>query len=196
MNSTTTCSDNTRLTQYANLGIAGLAFIANAILLLLKKDGMLDRLRPREKPRNPTLRKLHDVDTRLGHITIQLTNLTPPGSVDNDERLHSSTGICSDRGGDSGEDVQRLRLCEEGRADQQIQQQASAILEEPRGQSSGGVKRTEPRRRDSEAQFVRDAHTRRDQVTHGSSSRTSSTSGLDQPSGRQALRSSGAPKHL
>lgn len=186
MNST--CESNT-IPTYTNLTVAVLTFFVNLVLLLLKKEGLLDRLFPKAVPRKETLRRLHDVDNRLGNITIQLTNLTPQNSDSNsDERLHSSSGVRSDRDSDRDEDVQRLRVCEEGCASVNIQLSPAAVLEKSSGIRDSGAERAEPRRWQRQTELVRAAHSGRDQTASGASSRASASSGSDKPSQRKALR--------
>ena len=187
------------ITQYANVVFAAVTMIASGILLLLKKDGLFDRFMPRPLPRKQTLRKLHEVDNRLGDIIIQLTNLTPQHSSQdsnsNDGRIRSSAGFRSDRNSDSDEDVQRLRVCEEGRCIE-IQHAPATILEEPRGLGGGAGTRAEPRRWSRQIELVHTADTRRDQAAGRSSSRSGSAPRHDQSSKRQTLRSSVAPERV
>lgn len=191
MNST--CNTSYEITQYASVGFAGLSLFASAILLILKKDGLFDRFWPKPVPRRQALRKLHDVENRLGNIILQLTNLTPQNSTEssNDGRLHSSTGIRGDRNSDSDEDVQRMRMCEEGTCIE-IRQQAPAVLEESRGLGSGDDARAEPRRWNRQIELVCSVDTARDQAAHRSSSRSGSSPRHDQPRQRQTLRASTA----
>lgn len=194
MSNSTDCQQVNNITQYTNVTFAGLTLFASAVLLILKKDGLFDRFLPRSLPRKQTLRKLHEVDTQLGHIIIQLTNLTPQNSTDSnasDERLHSSAGFRSNRHSDRDEDVQRMRMCEEG-ACIKIQQQAPAVLEESCGIRDSGGARAEPRRWHRETELLRTTDARWDQASHRSGSRSVSASRHDQPGQRQTLRASAA----
>lgn len=193
MSNSTCAPSDPHITTYAGLAFSGISFVFSAILVLLKKDGLFDRVFPRQVPRRPTLQKLNAVHNRLNDIIIQLTNLTPQNSSENnDERLHSSTGVRSDRNGDSDEDVQRLRVCEEGGACVEIQLPPSTVLEKPRRVSDSSGTRTEPRRWHGQTQLVCDDDNGRHQAAGRSSSRSGSSPRHDQPRERKALRSSNA----
>jgi hypothetical protein len=199
MNSTT-CDQQPAATQYSTLGLALLTLLASLLQLLLKKEGMLDRIWPKPVPRKQTTRKLTTVEDRLSHIIIQLTNLTPQNSSEstnsNNDRIRSSAGFRGDRDGDSDEDVQRLRMCEEGRAGFEVQHAPATVLAQPSGIRSSDASRAESRRRQRTIELVRPTDERWHQAASRSSSGTSASSGPHQPSQRQALRSSGAPQRV
>jgi len=115
MNVTTSgdqCSS--QVSSYANLAVTGFTALCGLILVLLKKDGLLEHLLPKKQySRKPTLRKVEQVIAKLGNLEIQIQNLTLQSSPDessehNNDRVHSPVRVRSDRSGRVHEDEKRV----------------------------------------------------------------------------------------
>lgn len=149
MNSTATAS--TPVTTYGTLGLAALSTVFTAVLVLLKKDGILDRFSPLPKgPRKQSTRQVKHMCDELTHLRIQIQNLTPQASPEESsetqqqqqhhDRLHSTTGVWSDWRSDSVEGAPRMPLPEKRRAEAPT---VSASLAKPdwdyRGHTDGPI---------------------------------------------------------
>lgn len=80
MNSTIPAQSAPSYFSVATLVIAALGAIGSVFLVVLKKDGILDRFWPASLPRKKSYRKVEQICQDLSHIKIQIQNLTPPTS--------------------------------------------------------------------------------------------------------------------